>query len=145
MTEYDAFTADLGALERAAYEADLAETKALLDTTNLLNMALREAGIKQKDLAAQLNVTQGYVSRVMSGTENLTLRTVARFLYALGKQYIQACVSRDSHYHYIARLPEPGPSGVLVSYANHERAVSPFDWTIDPQSGPPELSGLKHG
>lgn len=39
---------------------------------------LREKGISQKDLAALLDVTPQYVSKILKGRENLSLETICR-------------------------------------------------------------------
>jgi transcriptional regulator with XRE-family HTH domain len=44
---------------------------------------LRYRNVTQKELARRLGVSEGRVSRILSGRENLTLRTVADIGYAL--------------------------------------------------------------
>jgi transcriptional regulator with XRE-family HTH domain len=45
---------------------------------------LQDLKISKKELAARLEVSQGRVSQILSGEENLTLRTVAALAWALG-------------------------------------------------------------
>ena len=48
-----------------------------------LQAARKQLGLTQVDFAAQLGVTQGYISHVEVGTENLTLDTAARLANAV--------------------------------------------------------------
>jgi transcriptional regulator with XRE-family HTH domain len=45
---------------------------------------LESIGLNKKELARRLGVSQGRVSQILSGEENLTLRTVASLAWALG-------------------------------------------------------------
>lgn len=45
---------------------------------------LESTGMSKKELARRLGVSQGRVSQILSGEENLTLRTVAALAWALG-------------------------------------------------------------
>ena len=75
--------------DKERFESDTAQSAALIDAANIIAEALREQGLRQKDLAEKLSVSEGYVSRLLSGDENLTVRTMARILHALGLQYVQ--------------------------------------------------------
>lgn len=50
----------------------------------LLEQALADSGLEQKDLAEKLGVTQGRVSQVFNGDGNMKIAAVARYLRALG-------------------------------------------------------------
>ena len=45
---------------------------------------MRERGLNQTELAGKVKKRKSYVSRILSGTVNLTLKTVAEFEAALG-------------------------------------------------------------
>jgi DNA-binding transcriptional regulator YdaS (Cro superfamily) len=49
--------------------------------------ALRSLRLTQRALAARLGVTEGRVSQVLSGRENITLRTLADVGWALGLRF----------------------------------------------------------
>lgn len=49
-----------------------------------MNDALDDQGMTRAELAAEADWKESYVSRIMSGTENVTLRTIARFEEAAG-------------------------------------------------------------
>ena len=44
--------------------------------------------IKQKDLAEKLNVSEQYISKVLKGSENLSLETITKFESVLGIQIL---------------------------------------------------------
>lgn len=62
-----------------------AQNSLIVDTAIAIDKALEGAGITQRDLATRLGKSEGYVSQVLSGGENLTLRTLADFAYALDR------------------------------------------------------------
>lgn len=61
------------------------QERLILDVTELMQQALTESGTRRIDLAKQLNVTRGRITQILSGDENLTLRTIADVFTALGK------------------------------------------------------------
>ena len=61
-----------------------AQNSVVVDTTVAMNRALEASGLTQRQLAVRLGRTEGFVSQVMSGGGNLTLRTLGDFAYGLG-------------------------------------------------------------
>ncbi len=55
--------------------------------TNEINWHMREHNLTRADLASRMGVSPGRVSQVLSGGENLTLRTLASLAAALGTQF----------------------------------------------------------
>jgi plasmid maintenance system antidote protein VapI len=49
----------------------------------ILQRSLVERGISQNDLAARLDVHRSHVSKSLSGFNNLTLKTIAEFCWAM--------------------------------------------------------------
>jgi transcriptional regulator with XRE-family HTH domain len=69
----------------AHYELLVAEEDLILEAQMLIQGALNERGLSQKDLAELLGVGQSYVSQMLGlSGRNLTLRTIARVMHALG-------------------------------------------------------------
>lgn len=62
------------------------ETKFILDVIDTLSDCLENSEIKKKDIADKLDISKGRVSQYFSGKKNLTLRTLANILWALGKR-----------------------------------------------------------
>ena len=63
-----------------------AQEAAILTATEALNEAMECLGVTRADLARRLKRTPGFVSQVLSGSRNMTLRTFADLAYALGLQ-----------------------------------------------------------
>src|SRR5436309_13312777 len=62
----------------------LRQEELILDATEALARALRSSGLTQSELAARLGKTKGFVSQILGGGKNLTLRTLADVAGALG-------------------------------------------------------------
>ena len=62
----------------------LREEKLIFEVTEALSEALAKEEITKAELAQRLNKTKGFVSQVLAGGRNLTLRTIADFADALG-------------------------------------------------------------
>ena len=66
-----------------AYERLLRQEELILDVTERLAGALKEQCITRTELARRLGRTPGFVSQVLGGGRNLTLRTIADIAAAL--------------------------------------------------------------
>jgi transcriptional regulator with XRE-family HTH domain len=62
----------------------LAEEELILEVTEVLCELLEQEQISRKKLADLLGKTKGFVSQLLNGGRNLTLRTVADILHVLG-------------------------------------------------------------
>ena len=72
-----------------ATEAQVEEELSQLITqlTNEINWYMRERNLSRADLATRMGVSPGRVSQVLSGGENLTLRTLASLATALDARF----------------------------------------------------------
>ena len=79
----------LGVTSGPAIEARVDEELSLLVTQlmNEINWHMRERGLTRADLASRMGVSPGRISQVLSGGENLTLRTLAALSTALDAQF----------------------------------------------------------
>lgn len=78
-----------GSIKKLSTEAEfdvlVAEEDLILEAQMLIQQALNERGLLQKDLADLLGVRPSYVSQMLGlSGRNLTLRTIARALHVLG-------------------------------------------------------------
>ena len=62
----------------------LAQEELILEVTEVLCGLLEEEKISRKELADRLGTSKGFVSQLLNGGRNLTLRTVADILHVLG-------------------------------------------------------------
>lgn len=84
MPQYNAFEEYIGDSVREKHDALMAQTRALFDASNLLNDAMNSSLLSQKELSKYLGISKGYVSRLLSGTENVSLKNLAKILHMLG-------------------------------------------------------------
>lgn len=78
LTDYEAFEISSVSNRRLLRQEEL-----ILEVTEILSQALKKEGITKKDLADRLGKTKGFVSQVLTGGRNLTLRTIADIADAL--------------------------------------------------------------
>jgi transcriptional regulator with XRE-family HTH domain len=70
------------AKSNAAYVAE----SLALDVVTSVWQIMQERGMTQKDLAETVGKNPVYISRLLNGSHNLTLRTIAEILVALGQK-----------------------------------------------------------
>jgi transcriptional regulator with XRE-family HTH domain len=76
--------------------------------TNEINWHMREHNLTRADLASRMGVSPGRISQVLSGGENLTLRTLASLATALGTQFDLALSPRE---RVVSAEPVPAAQG----------------------------------
>lgn len=62
---------------------DLITHQVLLDITEQIASQMLAKGVKKRDLAERLGVSRSYVTRMLEGTPNLTVRSLVRVSLAL--------------------------------------------------------------
>jgi transcriptional regulator with XRE-family HTH domain len=62
----------------------LRQEELIVEVTEALARALRSSGLTQSEVASRLGKTKGFVSQIMAGGNNLTLRTLADVAGAIG-------------------------------------------------------------
>jgi transcriptional regulator with XRE-family HTH domain len=62
----------------------LRQEELIVEVTEALARALRTSGLTQAEIANRLGKTKGFVSQIMGGGNNLTLRTLADVAGAIG-------------------------------------------------------------
>jgi len=131
MSDYNIFNESISDEVKDIYQEEYAQTAALLDAANLISEAMEENGINQTELANKLGVSRGYVSRLLSGHENMSIKNVSRVLYILGKKYCQNTVNikiscKDnilSFRDYLENIATFGKQDIIL---NTENAPSPW-------------------
>ena len=75
--------------DRKDIEAQVDEelSRLVTELTNEITVHLREHGLTRTELAGRMGVSPGRISQVLSGGENLTLRTLAALSTALDAQF----------------------------------------------------------
>lgn len=59
-----------------------AQDALLLNASAVINEAIEEAGLSRADVAERIGKTKSYVSQALSGSRNMTLKTMADLLWA---------------------------------------------------------------
>jgi transcriptional regulator with XRE-family HTH domain len=97
MKNYNIFDDGIDDSIREKHDALMSETKALFDASNLIAEAMDSNDYSQKELAEHLDKSPGYVSRILSGTENVSLRNLAGILYTLDRELVISSRAINSH------------------------------------------------
>jgi transcriptional regulator with XRE-family HTH domain len=71
-------------LEDPEFAKLMAQEDLIMEVTETLCELLEKEKISRKELADRLGKSKGFVSQLLNGGRNLTLRTVADILYVLG-------------------------------------------------------------
>jgi len=71
-------------LEDPEFAKLMAQGDLIMEVTETLCELLEEEKVSRKELAERLGKTKGFVSQLLNGGRNLTLRTVADILHVLG-------------------------------------------------------------
>jgi len=78
--DFDAFMGDAGEDYRRLFNQETF----ILEVTESICKYMNENNISRTELARRLDRTKGFVSQVLNGSRNVTLRTLADILWALG-------------------------------------------------------------
>lgn len=73
--------------EEVAIEVKKLEAEYQAEVSEKLRRARERAKLSQKELAEKLNTKKTAISRLESGRQNVTLRTLVRALEAIGRPY----------------------------------------------------------
>lgn len=87
-----------------------------------LRRILRTEGISQNELAARMEVTPAQVTKILSGKENLGLKTISKIEKAIGQNLIEVAAEEV--------LP-------VIEFENHTvcRSFTTGRFTVNPQIG----------
>jgi transcriptional regulator with XRE-family HTH domain len=66
---------------------DHEEARLKILTADTFGLLLEDLRISQAELAERLGMSEARVSKILSGSQNLTLRTIARLAFALGVRF----------------------------------------------------------
>ena len=102
----------LGVTSGPSIEARVDEELSLLVTQlmNEINWHMRERGLTRADLASRMGVSPGRISQVLSGGENLTLRTLASVATALDARFEMDLRPRETGNGAVDATPQPAPA-----------------------------------
>jgi transcriptional regulator with XRE-family HTH domain len=113
----------------------LAQEELILEVTETICELLKNEAVSRKELAERLGKSKGFISQLLNGGRNLTLRTVADILHVLGykvsliphkeRQEEQCDIHESQLWHTRPGLRwKPGEIQVPDNYLLDEAAIS---------------------
>jgi len=75
----------------------VAQERLIVAATEAIWKAMEEAGINKAELANRMAATKGYISQVLSGSRNMTLRTLSDICFVLGKKPVITLEAQDNN------------------------------------------------
>lgn len=115
------------------YQRLVEQESLILEATEMISGLIEEGGENRKGLAEKLGRTKGFVTQILSGDRNMTLRTLADFAFALDHRVKMKPVPLVEHGdggeaaggegRTVARVV-PG-TGALSERSGHEQADDP--------------------
>src|SRR5687768_11308399 len=63
------------------------QERAILEVTQLIESTMDELGVNRTQLAAKLGQSKGWVTQLLDGEKNKTIRTVADVFAVLGREF----------------------------------------------------------
>lgn len=107
------------------YQRLVEQETLIFEATEMLSELIEEFGVSRKELAEKLGRSKGFVTQVLSGDRNMTLRTLADFAFALGHRVDLAAApliesghggeAVDENEQVTARV-HAGAGGLLVTH-----------------------------
>ena len=79
------------------------QERAILEMTELILERMQEAGVSRSQLAERLGKSKSFISQILDGSANMTLRTVSDLFSALGRRirFSVEDVSESSDAHQV--------------------------------------------
>jgi len=110
----------------------LNQERAILELTELICEIMEEENVTRADLARRLGRSKGFVTQLLDGRANMTIRTIADIFTALG---------RTIHFHGVrpaARVSDPAvpPTAGLDAPATRHRAPKLRSPAVSPTGTP---------
>lgn len=68
----------------ARYRCLVEQEQGILEATELLCKVMESEGVSRAELARRMGKSRGFVTQVLSGKRNMTIRTLSHALYVLG-------------------------------------------------------------
>lgn len=64
----------------------VAQERLITQVTEAIWKAMEDAEVNKTELASRMGTTKGYISQILSGSRNMTLRTLADICFALDRR-----------------------------------------------------------
>jgi transcriptional regulator with XRE-family HTH domain len=97
------------------------QERLILDVTELISRRMEEHGVSRAELAKRLGRSKGYITQLLDGRANMTLRTVSDVMLALGRTMTVA--DKPLRVSAAASTSAPSSRGESPSAANVPRTA----------------------
>jgi transcriptional regulator with XRE-family HTH domain len=115
--EYKAKTTDTAAVKLEKQE------QLLFDATELISRTMEQQGVSKAELARRIGKSKAYVTQLLGGHTNMTLRTLSDLAAALGYDVELGAINlQTSQTVYVGRWN--GPTKLNVVYGQLQEAVT---------------------
>lgn len=106
------------------YDVLLEEERLILDATEAIQRLMDDQEVTRVELARRIGASKGHVSQLLDGKRNMTLRTLARLLNAVGHR---GKVATEPLSHR-AQTPRPMHIHKIHAYYDFKRVPTSDDW-----------------
>ncbi len=120
----------------------LREEELILEVTEAVSVVMEKEGISKAQLAKRLGKTKGFISQLLSGGRNLTLRTLAGLVDALGYR-VTITVSKDRDRMSVSSQSPDFKVSNIESWSSHW--TQPPVWRESSASMPLQASADEYG
>jgi transcriptional regulator with XRE-family HTH domain len=108
------------------YERLVAQETLILEATETIVDLLEQQHITRQELAARLGKSKGFVSQLLSGERNMTLRTLSDLGYVLGQRFALTAYTADED-RQLGEGVDDGHPGDEKPAAQESRADTPVE------------------
>ena len=92
----------------AGVDCELEQEHLLLEVTEIIAELMAAQGVTKAELARRLRTTKGHVTQMLSGSRNLTLRTLSDVFTALGYRFLAGSMPLTLSYDQYLHGRRPG-------------------------------------
>ncbi len=114
------------------------QERAIYEVTELLESLMEEVGVSRSELARRLGKSKGWVTQLLDGEANKTIRTVADAFAVLGREYrsFQSPIHIGNKRDQISAspLPAPGTASRIYSFPTEGAVIKLYE---QPDNLPP--------
>ena len=96
----------------------LAQEDLIEEAGELIARTMKERNITKSELARRIGVTKGYVTQLLAGSRNMTLRTFADLMYVMDEKVLLTSTS----------LPDEDPAGTVCWAVRVPRRSPQMKW-----------------
>lgn len=99
-------------LARGEFRRIYAQEKLIEAATELIASTMEKQGVSKAQLAERTGTSRAHITQLLRGSRNMTLRTLADIMFALGREMLLTSTHADEHDNtervfYVLKNPSP--------------------------------------